>query len=42
MHMNKLQTIADMLKLAKRLNAIVADMEERKQSMLAEMHKKAA
>ncbi|EPQ0644315.1 hypothetical protein NQL45_000404 [Klebsiella aerogenes] len=40
--MNKLQTIADMLKLAKRLNAIVADMEERKQSMLAEMHKKAA
>ncbi|WP_444878228.1 hypothetical protein [Citrobacter koseri] len=40
--MNKLQTIADMIKLAERLNAIVSDMEERKLSMLEEMHKKAA
>lgn len=42
MHMNKLQIIADMLKLAERLNTIVADMEERKQTMLAEMNRKAA
>ncbi|WOU50989.1 MULTISPECIES: hypothetical protein [Citrobacter freundii complex] len=40
--MNKLQTIADMLRLANRLNEIVAEMEARKKSMLAEMTRKAA
>lgn len=40
--MNKQQIIADMLKLADRLNEIVAGMEERKQTMLAEMYRKAA
>ncbi|MFG5147294.1 hypothetical protein [Citrobacter freundii] len=42
MHMTKLQAMADMLKLAKRLNDIVADMEARKQVMLADMSRKAA
>lgn len=40
--MTKLHTIAEMLKLANRLNEIVAEMEVRKQSMLSEMIKKAA
>ncbi|MGF2884437.1 hypothetical protein [Enterobacter roggenkampii] len=40
--MNKLQTMAEMLRLAKRLNEIVAEMEVRKQAMLADMTRKAA
>lgn len=40
--MNKLQTIADMLKLANRLNEIVEEMEARKNIMLAEMTREAA
>lgn len=40
--MNKLQTIADMLRLANRLNEIVAEMETRKQAMITELVSKAA
>lgn len=40
--MNKLHTISEMLKLASRLNEIVAEMQARKDAILAEMNKKAA
>ncbi|MEX4752044.1 hypothetical protein [Enterobacter cloacae] len=40
--MNKLHTISEMLKLAGRLNEIVAEMQARKDATLAEMNKKAA
>lgn len=40
--MNKLHTISEMLKLADRLNEIVAEMQARKDAILAEMNKKAA
>lgn len=40
--MNKLHIIADMLKLAHRLNEIVAELDARKQIMLADATKKAA
>ncbi|HHA2201349.1 TPA: hypothetical protein ACOEAW_000340 [Enterobacter hormaechei subsp. xiangfangensis] len=40
--MNKLQTMTEMLRLAKRLNEIVAEMEVRKQAMLADTNRKAA
>ena len=40
--MNKLHTISEMLKLAGRLNEIVAEMHARKDAILAEMNKKAA
>ncbi|WP_275656460.1 hypothetical protein [Salmonella enterica] len=40
--MNKLQTVSEMLKLAARLSEIVSEMQERKQSMLAEMNREAA
>ena len=40
--MTKLQNISEMLRLANRLNEIVADLEARKKVMLQEMHQKAA
>lgn len=40
--MNKLHTISEMLKLAGRLNEIIAEMQVRKDAILAEMSKKAA
>ena len=40
--MNKLHTISEMLKLAGRLNEIVAEMQARMDAILAEMNKKAA
>lgn len=41
-HVNELQTVSEMLKLAARLSEIVSEMQERKQSMLAEMNREAA
>lgn len=40
--MSKLESITNMLRLAKRLDEIVAAMERRKAIMLANDHKKAA
>jgi len=40
--MSKQQSINKMLKLAKRLDEIVAEMSSRKEAMFVEMHRKAA